>query len=454
MISFTNISGAEEIGANCYLLEMDGTRMVLDSGMHPKREGKAAMPDFDSIEANSVEAIFLSHSHLDHLGTLPVLQEKQATADVFMTPAAAALSEVMLHNSVNVMSSKRLELGIVEYPFFTHTDLDRLCDAWQSKSCNEVFRVGFRQNILATFYDAGHILGSAGVMLESESGHTVFYTGDVQFENQSMIPGADFPESGVDTLIMECTRGGFQRSAHYSRPEEMVRFGKAIAETLEGGGAVLIPVFAIGKSQEMLFNIHQFKKQGVIPANTPMYFGGLSAKVSGLYDKFAGLTRRNNHDFKLKDEIQTVPLPRKGKAPLICSPGNIYVISSGMMTEKTLSNTMAEQVLPHEKHAILFVGYADPDSPAGHLKATPHGEMVKMRPNGQPVRRKCRVDSFDFSGHAPREALVDYAVKLNPRQVVLVHGDPDAVEWMHDTLSEKMPNSNIIAPVPGERYTL
>ena len=187
MISFTNISGAEEIGANCYLLEMDGTRIVLDSGMHPKKEGKAAMPDFDSLEPNSVEAVFLSHSHLDHLGTLPVLQEKQPAAEVFMTPAAAALSEVMLHNSVNVMSAKRLDLGIVEYPFFTHNDLDRLSDAWHAKSCNEVFRVGFRQNVLATFYDAGHILGSAGVMLEGESGHTVFYTGDVQFEDQRLI---------------------------------------------------------------------------------------------------------------------------------------------------------------------------------------------------------------------------------------------------------------------------
>lgn len=453
MISFTNISGAEEIGANCYLLEMDGTRIVLDSGMHPKKEGKAAMPDFDSLEPNSVEAVFLSHSHLDHLGTLPVLQEKQPAAEVFMTPAAAALSEVMLHNSVNVMSAKRLDLGIVEYPFFTHNDLDRLSDAWHAKSCNEVFRVGFRQNVLATFYDAGHILGSAGVMLEGESGHTVFYTGDVQFEDQSMIPGADFPESGVDTLVMECTRGGFQRSAHYSRPEEMVRFGKAIAETLERGGAVLIPVFAIGKSQEMLFNIHRFKQQGVIPANTPVYFGGLSAKVSLLYDRFAGLTRRHDHEFKLKEEIQTVPLPRKGKAPLVCSPGNIYVVSSGMMTENTLSNVMAEQVLPQEKNAILFVGYVDPDSPAGLLKATPEGELVKMRPNGQPVRRKCTVDCFDFSGHATRDSLVNYAVKLNPRQVVLVHGDPDAVEWMHHTLSAKMPDSTIVVPEPGRRYT-
>ena len=124
-----------------------------------------------------------------------------------------------------------------------------------------------------------------------------------------------------------------------------------------------------------------------------------------------------------------------------------------MMTEKTLSNVMAEQVLPHEKNAILFVGYADPDSPAGQLKTTPHGELVKMRPNGQPVRRKCTIDCFDFSGHATRDSLVDYAVKLNPKQVILVHGDPDAVEWMHDTLASRMPDAEIIAPVPGKRYT-
>ena len=148
-----------------------------------------------------------------------------------------------------------------------------------------------------------------------------------------------------------------------------------------------------------------------------------------------------------------MPLPRKGKAPLVCTPGNIYVVPSGRMTEKTLTNVMAEQVLPHEKNAILFVGYADPDSPAGQLKTTPHGELVKMRPNGQPVRRKCTIDCFDFSGHATRDSLVDYAEKLNPKQVILVHGDPDAVEWMHDTLASRMPDAEIIAPVPGKRYT-
>lgn len=453
MIKFTNISGSDEIGSNCYLLELDGTRVVLDSGMHPKKEGLAAMPNFDAIEENSLDAIFLSHSHLDHLGTIPVLQDKQPTAEVFMTPATAALSEVMLHNSVNVMMSKRLELGIVEYPFFTHKELDVLCESWRAKTCNEAFRVGYRQNILATFYDAGHILGSAGIQLETESGHTVFYTGDVQFEDQSMIPGADFPESGIDTLIMECTRGGAHRCEHYTRSSEMERFGHQIAKTLERGGAVLIPVFAIGKSQEMLYNLHQFKQNGVIPGNTPVYFGGLSAKVTTLYDKFSTLTRRHDPDFKLKEEVETVPLPRKGRAPLVCSPGNIYVVSSGMMTEKTISNSIADQFLPYPSHSIFFVGYCDPDSPAGILKDTPHGDNVKMRPNGQKVPRLCEIQSFDFSGHAPRESLVAYAKKLSPKRIILVHGDPDAIEWMQNRLQEELPDTEVVAPEQGVCYS-
>lgn len=458
MISFTNISGSEEIGSNCYLLDMDGTRIVLDSGMHPKREGNSAMPDFELINKivgndRGLDAIFITHSHLDHMGTLPVLQEKQSAAEVYMTHATSALTEAMLHNSVNVMSSKRMDLGIVEYPFFTHEELDRLSESWQSRNYREAFKIGFKQEVLATLYDAGHILGSAGVYLESISGGTVFYTGDVQFENQSLIPCADFPESGVDTLIIECTRGNAERSKNYERSKEIDRLGQSIAKVLDRGGAVLIPVFALGKSQELLYIIHLLKEQGVIPEKTPVYFGGLSTKVTKIFDKFADKSPRLNPEINLRKDIKTAPVPQKGKAPLRCEAGNIYLVSSGMMTEKTLSNTMAEQILPQKRNAILFVGYCDPDSPAGELKTIPLGGTIRMHRNARPVQRNCEIESFDFSGHAVRELLVDYAVRLNPPRVILVHGDPEAIEWMHGQLETKMPGSEIIAPNPGQTYT-
>lgn len=448
MISFTNLSGATEIGSNCYLLDLDGVRVVLDSGMHPKKEGLAATPEFGLIDGDP-DALFVTHSHLDHIGTVPLFQEKFPRTQVFMTLGTTVIGEAMLHNSVNVMTSKRTSEGISEYPFFTHKELERAAQSWIDRPYNEAFRIGPDGQVLATLYDAGHILGSCGVYLESASGHSVFYTGDVQFEDQSVIPGADFPADGVDTLIMECTRGAAERAEHYTRSGELKRFARAIAETIEGGGAVLIPVFALGKSQEMLYNIQRFKDEGLIP-DVPVYFGGLSSKVTTLYDKLSDVTPRMKPGYKLKDTVDFVPLPRQGKSPLRVSAGNIYLVSSGMMSEKTISNQLAEQVLPHEKDSILFVGYCDVDSPAGWLKATPQGDTVQLQSSGaQKVTRRCRIESFDFSGHAHRESLVEYVKLLKPRQIVLVHGDPDAIEWMRSTLQAELPDARFIVPEPG-----
>lgn len=454
MITFTNLTGAEEIGANCYHLDIDGAQVVLDCGMHPKREGLAAQPQFNLIKEDALDAIFLTHSHLDHLGTLPVLQMQQPTAQVFMTIGTASVAEAMLHNSVNVMTSKRTEEGIVDYPFFTHTEVDTIVDSWQVREYNETFSVGPRNEVHATLFDAGHILGSAGVYLETARGHSIFYTGDVQFEDQSMIPGADFPENGVDTLIMECTRGSAARSTHYRREDELERFAQSIVRTLERGGAVLVPVFALGKSQEMLYNIHRFKQEGIIPAKTPIYFGGLSSKVTSIYDKLSDDTPRLTPGFRLKQEVDITPLPRKGNKQIKCEPGNIYLVSGGMMTEKTAAHSMAEQLLENKKNSILFVGYCDPDSPAGWLRMAPEGESVCLREKGgQSYRKNCQIESFDFSGHAPREALLSYAKVLKPKRVILVHGDPDAIEWMAEHIQNVLPNSEVVTPQAGETYT-
>lgn len=454
MITFTNMTGAAEIGSNSYLLDMDGVRIVLDAGMHPKKDGREAMPDYSLIGAADPDVIFITHAHLDHIGTLPVLQDAHPAAEVIMTAGTAIVGEAMLHNSVNVMTSKRLQEGIIEYPFFTHHELEHAARSWMVRPYNEAFRTGRRGAVLATLHDAGHILGSCGVELESESGATLFYTGDVQFENQTLIAGADFPQKGIDILLMECTHGSTQRRSDYTREAELRRFADAIRETIEGGGAVLIPVFALGKSQELLCEIGRFKREGLIP-DVPVYFGGLSSKITLIYDKTADSTPRLKPGYRLRDEVETYSLPKQGKAPLIASPGNIYLVSSGMMSEHTVSNLLAAQVMPHPKDAILFVGYSDPDSPAGKIKAAAPGSLVKLQEKGgQAYPLLCRTECFDFSGHATREALIDYAVTLAPRTILLVHGDEGALEQTRETLQQRLPQTQIIIPQPGKSYKL
>lgn len=453
MITFTNLTGVDEIGANSYLLELEGSRIVLDAGMHPKKDGNEAKPDYGIIGAAAPDCIFITHSHLDHIGTLPVFQDEYPTAEVIMTEGTAKVGDAMLHNSVNVMTSKRLAEGIFEYPFYTHGELERAAHSWITRPYGESFRTGYNGNVLATLYDAGHILGSCGVLLESSTGTTVFYTGDVQFENQTLIGGADFPQSGVDILIMECTHGVTERDADYTREKELRRFATAIREVLEGGGAVLIPVFALGKSQELLCELGRFKEKKLIP-DVPIYFGGLSSKITLVYDRLSDTTPRLKPGYRLKDNVETHGLPKQGKGPLIVSPGNIYLVSSGMMSEHTVSYNMASQVLPHPKDAILFVGYSDPESPAGRIKATPHGQIVKPNGKGQGYPVLCRTECFDFSGHATRGALINYACQLAPQTVVLVHGDADALASMHAELTEKLPQSRIIIPTPGKAIRL
>lgn len=453
MISFTNLSGALEIGSNCYMIDADGVRIVLDAGMHPKREGVAAMPEY-SLVGEDPDAIFVTHAHLDHIGTLPAFQEKFPSTEVFMTKGTAVLGEVMLHNSVNVMTAKRTSEGIVEYPFFTHKELSSAALAWKERPYKESFRIGGDDGALATLYDAGHILGSCGVYLETALGYSLFYTGDVQFDDQSLIPGADFPANGVDVLIMECTHGATERASDYTREKELERFARAIKETLADGGAVLVPVFALGKSQEILFNIQKFKDEGLIP-DVPVYFGGLSSKVTAVYDKLSDVTPRIQPGYRLSEQTEVVSLPRKGKPPIQVSPGNIYLVSGGMMNEKTLSNSLAEQMLPHEKDAILFVGYCDADSPAGELKASEQGENVCLQAhNAQSFPKRCKVESFDFSGHASRDALVKYVKLLHPQKVVLVHGDSEAIEEMQRILGESLPETELIVPHPGLTFRL
>ena len=131
-MKFTNLTRRTEIGANSYYLEIGDQRLVLDCGMHPKKEGDEALPNFKPIGDQPLDAILVSHSHQDHLGTLPVLMRRQPNARVFMPEATADIGATLLHNSVNVMTRQREELGAALYPLFTHRETERASDLWRS----------------------------------------------------------------------------------------------------------------------------------------------------------------------------------------------------------------------------------------------------------------------------------------------------------------------------------
>jgi predicted metal-dependent RNase len=208
----------------------------------------------------------------------------------------------------------------------------------------------------------------------------------------------------------------------------------------------------MGKTQEMLALLHRFRSSGALEA--PIYIGGLSTKITIVYDQLASNSQRSLEGLQLLETLSPFVLSGRDLATTQIKRNRLYVLSSGMMTEKTLSNQMASRFVDRPEQSIFFVGYADPDSPAGKLKSAKDGSLLQLEQGGFRLPVLCTREEFDFSGHAPRELLVEYIVKTKPRTVVLVHGDPPSLDWFRNAIATALPASQVIIPEPDKEYEL
>src|SRR2546430_15635521 len=339
-MKFINLTRRTEIGANSYYLELGGHQLVLDCGMHPKNTGDETLPNFKAITDREIDAILISHAHQDHIGTLPVLMRWQPGARIFMTETTAEIGNTLLHNSVNVMTRQREEIGEMSYPLFTHRETDRASERWRWCPLRQQMSIAGeraprreKHALAFEFFDAGHVLGSTGIMLRTE-GRTVFYTGDVNFDDQTIMEAAGFPEEKIDVLIMECTRGDHPKPEGWTRANEERRFSDALGAALERDACVLLPVFALGKTQEILAMLYKFRRQRLLP-EFPIYIGGLSSKFTDIYDRRTHTTRRQMPRLKLMREVAPFILNDETVRDTAERGERVYVLSSGMMIPKT-----------------------------------------------------------------------------------------------------------------------
>jgi Cft2 family RNA processing exonuclease len=381
---------------------------------------------------------------------------------VFMTEATAEIGNVLLHNSVNVMTRQREEIGEMSYPLFTHRETDRASERWRWCPLRQRISIAGERapqprmlsGLTFEFFEAGHVLGSAGILLRTER-QTVFYTGDVNFDDQTIMQAAVFPEENIDVLIMECTRGDHAKPVGWTRAGEERRLAEALGHAFERGAGVLIPVFALGKTQEILAMLYKFRRESrKLSGEFPIYIGGLSSKMTDIYDRRAHTTRRQLPRLHLKREAAPFILNDETVRDAPLRGQRVYVLSSGMMIPKTLSNVFARRLVENPQHSIFFVGYANPESPAGLLRDAGTGGEVALDPDKPPQRISCNIEQFQFSAHATRESLIEYARKISPRKIVLVHGDPPAVEWMRAQLDADLPDTDVIVPEPGVELEL
>jgi Cft2 family RNA processing exonuclease len=448
-----NLNPATDIGASSWFVDIDGNKILLDAGTHPKREGRSSLPLYSVIANEEVEAIAITHCHHDHVGSLPVAMRHFPKAHVMMSELSYFIIERVLHNSVNVMTKQRDELGIKEYPLYSHDEVDDISSVFQAFKYNrevewasvQKSRAGFMSPTLE-FFDAGHALGSAGVKLCTDK-QSLFYTGDVCFHDQTILRAARFEDVKADVLIMETTRGNKEVSAGFSRAAEIERLGESIKSVLARKGSVLIPTFALGRTQEILAQLAIWMAEGKLERQ-PVYIGGLGRVFTEIYDLEAHRTYRSHHKLRLTEALNLIVL-EKNQTEQMRLNGRIFVVTAGMMSEQTAAHELAMRIIGDDRHAIFFVGYADPDTPGGRLKKAKPGETFIFSASAGEVTRRCELEDFDLTAHANREDLLDFVGRVAPHTILLGHGDDEARHWFEARIKERWPKIKVVQPQPG-----
>lgn len=446
-MKLTDLNKCGGIGSNCLFIEIGPFRILIDSGLNPKFMGRQALPMFDHLDDNCLDFIIITHCHLDHIGSLPVLLRHQSRAQLLMTAASKILIDTMLHNCANVMMKIKEEHNVPDYPLYTHSEVNRINNLILTVPFNHKQSLHAHNDTLElTMLPSGHIPGAASCQFVYKH-RKIFFTGDIQFAHQKILSGANLPENNYDTVVMETTRGEIDRLPENSRLKEVKRLLQTIEHIIQREGAVLIPVFALGRMQEILTIIHEALSHSIIP-ECPIYCSGLGMEIADSFDEISRKTGQVKFRKKILKEIGVKKPNLQQKPGKNKKRFGIYIVSSGMLIERTPSSIIAADILDDHKNAVCFVGYCALDTPGGKLLNTAAGDEFLFDAYDFVTPVRAQIEKYDLSSHADRNELIDFALATNARTIVLTHGDQDARNWFFDNLTDLACNIKIVDPVP------
>lgn len=461
MIKFLPLGGAGEIGANSYYINIGGTGIVLDCGMHPLKIGLEALPKFDLITDLPVDYVLISHAHQDHLSALPFLVQRHPYIKIITTPQTRGIAELTLHNSISILSeqltSEEKELMNSKHlKIYSHEEIDLLIQSIEYKSYNESFIInGYdhqsKYNIFCNFRDAGHILGSASIFIE-HNGQTILYSGDIRLSDQELIPGAKITPMRINTLIMETTYGNTDASLIPLWKDESLRLASAINSVLISGGSILIPIFSLGKMQEIIAVIWNLMQKNKI-IQTDIYSGGISGKISRVYDYNRYSVNRIDPSFEINS------IPQKSIYEII-QPEEFFkqpcivLAPSGMMVEGTASFNFAKHWLKNKTSAIFTVGYMEQNTPGYIISISKRGDKIKLNSFSEVIEVQCSIQRFRFPSHSNREELLEIVTKLSPKNIILIHGETKSIDYMGSAILKKFKDVKLFFAKLGSQIIL
>lgn len=403
-----------------------GKTLLLDCGLFqgPRELAKKINSTFD-FDIRSVNAVILSHGHTDHCGNLPNLVKQGYRGAIWCTPATAAVTALMLMDSAKIQQENAEYLnqktskswqGKIE-PLYGIDDARRTIDLFKPLPYNQPLDLG---GVSVEFHDAGHTLGSAAMLLtEAATGKTLMFTGDVGRPNAPLLNDPD-PFTHADAIISECTYGGKTHAPISAMPTFLT---KVINDTVSRGGVLMIPAFALGRTQVMLEEIHALRTAKKIPDSLPVFVDSpLATRLTEVHRRFESLlddeARAMLEPFDFPG-LTYIPSPDQSKSLNARRDPFIVIAGSGMCESGRILHHLKHHI-PDPKSTVLLPGYQAEQTLGRRIQD--HLPWVPILGDRVPLR--AHVETLDgLSAHADGGELLDFVRPLAGARVFLVHGE-------------------------------
>ena len=463
MINIHFHGAAQTTTGSMHLVEANGKRILLDCGLYQGRRKEAFLKNRDmSIDPKSIDAVILSHAHIDHCGNLPTLARNGFRGKVYSTPATHELCDILLRDSaylqardLEYVNKKRArENKNLFEPLYEEPDVAQIIRQFQPEPLKRQADLG--DGVTFMFHEAGHILGSALVQLDvNESGsrsRRLLFTGDLGQPDQPIIDDYDMPQ-GADILMIEST---YADRDHPSHEDVMGRLKAFVEDIHQQHSTLVIPAFSVGRTQHILYYLNRLYQAGRIP-KTPVYVDSpLSLKATKIYTKHRECYDEDASEI-LREGIDPMKFPglrfiesvEESKALNNAREPKIVIAASGMCE--------GGRVLHHLKHCvsdpeniILIVGYCAENTLGRRIVE----KVDPIRIFGEEYPLRARVHTINaLSAHADRKALMRWfdGIKDNLSRAFAVHGEIEKVRAMRDLLREHG-LEKVDAPAPGDVF--
>ncbi|EFC39387.1 predicted protein [Naegleria gruberi] len=429
----TPLGAGNEVGRSAVLLQFKGKTVLFDCGIHPAFTGMASLPFFDTIEPSEIDLVLVTHFHLDHCGALPYFTEHtNFQGRVFMTHPTKAIYKLLLTDFVKVSDVH------VDDQLFTEQNL---LDSLKKIELIDYHQELEHNGIKFWCYNAGHVLGAAMFMVEI-AGVRVLYTGDFSRQPDRHLLGAETPTMSPDVLIVESTYG---IQVHESQSEREKRFTQMVTEIVKRGGRCLIPVFALGRAQELLLILDEFWETHQDLQHIPIYYASsLAKKCMTIFQTYINMMNdkirkqfdiHNPFVFKHISNLRSIEdFQDNGPCVIMASPG---------MLQSGLSKELFELWCQDAKNGVIIAGYSVDGTLAKKIMSEP--ETVTLS-NGNTVPLRMSVRTISFSAHSDKAQTEEFIGTIKPPHIILVHGDLANCNRLKHSLQSKFTDSKVYAP--------